>query len=71
MGHWMENDWPAEDSRDILLKKVAGILKSLADSNMPDDDLRNELESIYEDIISFYEPDDPHSNGWVGDDGLP
>ena len=79
MTSWMEGDWPEdlrpEDDRDVMLKKVAKAIRQFSNElpsiNDSIDIAFDELEKIAEVIESYYEPNDPRSMGWVGDDGSP
>ena len=67
----MFND-PYEDPRDKLLKICGRLLRDLEKHfQIYDRKLSDSLATLAETIEELYEPDDPRSNGWVGDDGLP
>ena len=68
--HWMEGDYPSEDPVFVDLRKLIEVARKVANGNTSDDDLA-ELEDAIEAVEFHTEPDDPRSNGWVGDDGLP
>ena len=79
MGHWMEGDWPEKEGierpEDAAIKFLLKVAKevarraSIADDH--DDELASDFEQAIEDVESLFESNDPRSNGWVGDDGLP
>lgn len=76
MTHWMEDDWPDEDERDVLLKCLCKMVRDFINStSLPDTEVVNEkigqLEDILDEVNSRYESNDPRDMGWVGDDGLP
>ena len=79
MTHWMEGDWPddaeIERPEDTAIKRLLCIAKQVASrsniANDIDDELLGEFEQAIDDVESLYESDDPRSNGWVSDSGLP
>lgn len=73
----LNDDMPAivEDAKDKILKLCSRLFAdlSVAFRQMgPQFSVAAESnESLKESIDSLFEIDDPRSNGWVGDDGLP
>lgn len=76
---WMDGDWPENvepvDDRDVMLRRVAKAIRQFSNElpaiNDSIDIAFDELEQIADEIEAYYEPNDPRSMGWVGDDGLP
>ena len=77
MTHWMEGDWPddaeIERPEDTAIKRLLCIANQVARRLCVDSDgeLLGEFEQAIDDVESLYESDDPRSNGWVSDSGLP
>jgi len=79
MTHWMEGDWPEgaelESPQDTAVKRLLRAAREVAGraviANDVDGELAGEFEQAMDDVESFFEKDDPRSNGWVGGDGLP
>lgn len=79
MSHWMEGDWPEdaeiESSEDKTVKNLLRVARQVASrlniTNDQDGELLGEFEQAIDDAEAMFESDDPRSNGWVGDDGLP
>jgi hypothetical protein len=80
MTHWMEGDWPdaGEDTPEIkamkrLLKVAKEVISKCSIDQDVEDVLMTEFDGAINDAEAFLYPedDDPRSNGWVGDDGLP
>lgn len=77
--HWMEGDWPEdcelERPEDAAIKRLLRIARQVSSrasiANDDEDELVCEFEQAIDDVEAFYESDDPRSNGWVGDNGLP
>jgi hypothetical protein len=75
----MEGDWPedAEIDRpeDTAIKRLLRAARQVASrfiiANDDEGELAGEFEQAIDDVESFFEKDDPQSNGWVGGNGLP
>ena len=77
MGHWMEGDWPddaeVERPEDAAIKRLLRIASHVASRLRANSDgpILGDLEQAIDDVESLYQSDDPRSNGWVSDSGLP
>ena len=71
----MENDWPdeIESPEDTAVKRLLRVARQVASCFNDNDDvtLTCEFEQAIEEVESFFEKNDPMSDGWIGSDGLP
>jgi hypothetical protein len=73
-GDFLE-DTEVESPESTAMKRLLAAAKVVASRFVLSSDLDceafGELEQAIEDADSLFESDDPKTNGWVGDDGLP
>jgi len=69
-GDYLDHIAP-EDERDVMLKRLCKAIRLLSSTNEQIETHFEDVLEIVDEVESYYEPDDPRSMGWVGDDGLP